>query len=299
MAIKTETVSRNGDVFSYLITDYDANMMNCDSSRRTIDRIYIHHNGGTSDQGARSTWYVSTGRGTSAHYQITPTKIWGCVGENYTAYHAGNYVENQRSIGIEHLNNTGAPFWTIAEETYKNSAKLIAEICVRRGIPIDRAHIKGHKEASATACPGGIDVDKLVRMAKEIATGKVVATAKVATAAVKKTVKQVYRADEVKFVNGIYQIRCNDLAPTHFDWTDNGIPVALVNWVNADGSNITDGADKDFKAGMYFSFEGDEAHITDTGQGGYNYGYYWRKFTFGQYGTVWLSAWNKNHLVNK
>lgn len=157
----------NGEIYSGLITDTDPNLMNSDDNRTNIDRIIIHHNAGTSDEGARHTWYVSTGIGTSAHYQVTPDKIWGCVGENYVAYHAGNYPMNQRSIGIEHLNNTGAPTWTIAEETYRNSARLIRDICERNGIPIDRQHILKHGEVIPTACPGGIDIDKLVRMARD------------------------------------------------------------------------------------------------------------------------------------
>lgn len=109
---------------------------------------------------------------------------------------------------------------------------------------------------------------------------------------------KVYRADDVKFVSGLWQIKCNDLTPTQFTWIENGIPVAMVNWVDKNGKNITDGKDNQFKKGMYFTFAGDETYITDTGVGGYNYGYYWRKFTFGNFGAVWLSAWNKNHLVN-
>ena len=157
----------NGEIYSGLITHNDPTIMNSDDNRTKIDRIIIHHNAGTSDEGARRTWYVSTGIGTSAHYQVTPDKIWGCVGENFVAYHAGNYPMNQRSIGIEHLNNTGAPTWTIAEETYRNSAKLIRDICERNGIPIDRQHILKHGEVSPTACPGGIDIDRLVRMARD------------------------------------------------------------------------------------------------------------------------------------
>lgn len=168
---KIATKNVNGDLFSGLITDVDPNIMNSDSNRVTIDRIILHHNAGTSDEGARRTWYVSTGIGTSAHYQVTPNKIWGCVGENFVAYHAGNYGMNQRSIGIEHLNNTGAPSWTIAEATYLNSAKLIADICTRYNIPVDRKHILKHGEVSSTQCPGGIDVDRLVRMAKDIVNG--------------------------------------------------------------------------------------------------------------------------------
>lgn len=110
--------------------------------------------------------------------------------------------------------------------------------------------------------------------------------------------KAYYLANEVAFVNGIYQIKCDYLAPVGFDWSDNGIPVALVNWVDENGNNIKDGADKDFKAGMYFSFEIDEAHIRDLGEGGYYGGYYWRKFEFGQFGTVWLSVRDKDDLVN-
>lgn len=165
VALPTKDV--NGDIFSGLITDVDPNIMNADQNRLPIDRIVIHHNAGTSDEGARRTWYVSTGVGTSAHYQVANNKIWGCVGENSVAYHAGDYNMNQRSIGIEHLNSTGAPTWLISEETYRSSAKLIRDICERYGIPIDRAHILKHGEVSATGCPGGIDIDRLVRMARE------------------------------------------------------------------------------------------------------------------------------------
>lgn len=110
--------------------------------------------------------------------------------------------------------------------------------------------------------------------------------------------KAYYEANEVKYVNGIYQIKCDYLTPIGFDWLQNAIPVAMVNWVDADGNDLPDGADQDFKAGMYFSFSDDELNITDTGAGGYYGGYYWRQFEFGQFGTVWLSCWNKDDLVN-
>lgn len=177
---RTETVpytpippkNENGKLFSGVITNVDNNLFNEDVNRRPIDRIVIHHNAGLSDEGARSTWYVATGVGTSAHYQVTPDKIWGCVSESNVAYHAGNYSMNQRSIGIEHLNNALAPNWTIAEATYVNSARLIADICNRYNIPCDRNHIIGHKEVpSATLCPAGIDINRLVNMAKQILAG--------------------------------------------------------------------------------------------------------------------------------
>lgn len=72
----------------------------------------------------------------------------------------------------------------------------------------------------------------------------------------------------------------------------------MVNWVDKDGNDLPDGADQEFKSGMFFSFEGYENNITDTGEGGYYGGYYYRRFEFGQFGTVWLSCWNKDDLVN-
>lgn len=123
-------------------------------------------------------------------------------------------------------------------------------------------------------------------------------TNNLANTTVKPQKKAYYLANEVTFVNGIHQIKCDYLAPVGFDWTDNGIPVGLVNWVDENGNNVRDGADKEFKKGMYFSFEIDEVHITDTGVGGYYGGFYWRKFEFSQFGVAWLSCRNKDDLVN-
>ena len=47
-----------------------------------------------------------------------------------------------------------------------------------------------------------------------------------------------------------------------------------------------------------WTYSGDETNITDTGDGGYYGGYYYRHFEFGQFGTVWLSCWDKEDLDN-
>ena len=132
-----------------------------------IDRIVLHHNAATSDV-IPGVWQ---NRAASAHYQVTPNAIRQCVDEGNTAWHAGNWAMNLRSIGIEHLNSTGAPNWDVADETEERSAALVADICMRHGIPCDRGHILKHSQTSATACPGGLDVDKIVRRANEIMGG--------------------------------------------------------------------------------------------------------------------------------
>lgn len=254
---------------------------------------HSHHNASLNDAVARHTWYVSSGHGTSAHYQVTPDKIWGCVGENYVAYHAGNYPVNQRSIGIEHLNNTGAPTWTIAEETYRNSAKLIRDICERYGIPIDRQHILKHSEVSllGTACPGGIDIDRLVAMARGAeyltpakATPKPSAPGKM---------QHAYRVDDLKYVNGLWQVYCKELVPAGFDWIENGVAVEDIIITNKDGAKLPD---QMTHVGDYFVF--DQTATADTGYGAMGTGgWYWRKFRLRTSGEIWLSAWNLNHLL--
>ena len=73
--------------------------------------------------------------------------------------------------------------------------------------------------------------------------------------------KAYYEANEVKYVNGIWQIKFDYLCPIGFDYISNGVPVTMVNWVDKDGNDLPDGADQEFKPGMFFSFAGDETNI--------------------------------------
>jgi hypothetical protein len=159
--------------------DYMGKVKNYDNNRKTIDMIVCHHNGGF---GVDITGTLNK-NGTSAHYQIdTNGNIYGLLDEEYVAYQAGNYPVNQRSIGIECQDvpnlpeNVGKPYdqlhWVISDKAFEAYAKLIADICKRRGIPVDRAHIKAHKEVGSTNCPANsFDIDKLVARAKQIAGG--------------------------------------------------------------------------------------------------------------------------------
>jgi len=162
--------SVNGETYSDLTTSVNPNLMNSSTDRNTIDRIVIHHNATTNKDVAMNTWLTTGSAQTSAHYEIADGEIIGCVGENFTAWHAGVWDMNLRSIGLEHVNNSGAPNWTVSDATMQSSAKLIADICKRYNIPIDRTHIIKHSEVYATACPGGLDIDKLVSMAKAVST---------------------------------------------------------------------------------------------------------------------------------
>ena len=173
------TKNINGDIYSDLITRANDNAMPSSSRSGFVPEfVVIHHMATTSFEGGMATWY---GGGTSANYAISDTEIVGCVGENYAAWHAGGTGANDipsipninaRSIGIEHVNSTGAPSWQVSDATIRNSAKLVADICKRYNIPITRERIKRHGEITKTQCCGGLDIDKLVKYAQEIANGK-------------------------------------------------------------------------------------------------------------------------------
>lgn len=161
--------------FSSLITSENPNPMYGGGRNGVgIDRIVIHHNATTNKNIAMNTWYTGSGNWTSAHYEVTPTEIIGCVEEGYAAYHCGGTGgydvpkmsnPNERSIGIENVNSTGAPSWLVDPRTVANTAKLVRDICNYYGIPCDRRHVLAHNEVTATACPGGLDVDEVVRLA--------------------------------------------------------------------------------------------------------------------------------------
>ena len=145
---------------------------NFDTSRATIDRVIIHTMVGTW-QGAAARFDNPTA-GVSAHYGVKLDGTYIHWLEEYnTAYHAGDYPMNQRSIGIEHEDNWNGkpPEPTRPDVLYAASAKLVADICKFYNIPIDRSHILKHNEVSdkPTGCPDALDIDRIVKQAQAIA----------------------------------------------------------------------------------------------------------------------------------
>lgn len=264
------------EVFSKLTTSVDQRpMFNGGLRQRNIDTIVVHHNATTNKDVALNTWLVSSGNWTSAHYEITDNEIIGAVGENYVAYHAGGTGgadvpkiddPNGRSIGLEHVNSTGAPDWEVSDGTLRNSGKLIADICQRYGLPIDRNTIKLHREVTSTACPGGLDIDKLVQYAREAAGQPVEAPvaapapnpvnnpAPESAIQVFKDNNNVFvntnsfRVDAVAFVYGQWQILNYALAgEPAADWKLNGIPLSILD-------NVTRGNDAPTQVGDQVKF---------------------------------------------
>jgi N-acetyl-anhydromuramyl-L-alanine amidase AmpD len=134
---------------------------------RPVDRIVLHHNAGTNFNVVPDVW---RNREASAHYQVGTNcdGIVNTLGEEDTAWHCGNWEMNCRSIGIENVNSSGEPNWQVHPETVANCARLVADICRRYNIPCDRDHVLVHRDVSRTKCPGGLNVDEVIRIAQKI-----------------------------------------------------------------------------------------------------------------------------------
>jgi N-acetyl-anhydromuramyl-L-alanine amidase AmpD len=100
----------------------------------------------------------------SAHYVIgSDGRIAQLVSEEDTAYHAGVFSVNQRSIGIEHEAGPAIP---PSEALYSASARLHADIASRHGLALAVGKtVLPHRAIVPTECPGSLDLDRIVREA--------------------------------------------------------------------------------------------------------------------------------------
>lgn len=103
---------------------------------------------------------------------------------------------------------------------------------------------------------------------------------------------KVYRVDDLQYVNGIWQVRCNELVPVEFDWTDNGIACADITLTDSKG-NVT--ANQVTSKGSYFiipEINVNSVSSAQKGSGGLN----WIAVQFRNGGRVWLNKQNKQQL---
>lgn len=161
------------NIMSHLLSA-SVNHANGRHSGFPIDLIVIHVTEG--DANSVVSWFSNPAADVSAHYMVRKDGVVvQFVDEADTAWHAGRVVEptaelvieregwnpNGYSIGIEH---EGDGTHEIDGAQRASSIELIQDIAQRHSIPIDRTHIVGHHEIfKPKTCPGGIDVDQLVK----------------------------------------------------------------------------------------------------------------------------------------
>ncbi len=129
---------------------------------KKITQVIIHWFGvGTLE--SANTRFQNPANQVSAHYGVSKGRVWQWVKESDIAFHAGVFLVNETSIGIE---NDATLTHDLLEEDYKNTAQLVKEICQKYNIPLDRKHILRHGEVKSTKCCGSVDVDKIIKLAK-------------------------------------------------------------------------------------------------------------------------------------
>lgn len=124
------------------------------------DRIVLHHWGadGQSHDGVVDFFTRGPGSGTSAHYVVSGGRITQICHDYDTAYHAGNWQINLRSIGIECRPEA-------SEEDVRTVAELVRRIRSEWG-PLP---LSVHSDYYPTACPGRYHalIDRINQLSQE------------------------------------------------------------------------------------------------------------------------------------
>lgn len=133
------------------------------------------------------SWFKDPASGVSAHYGVSMTGlVYRFVDDDNTAWHAGRVFNptwtllkrvdepyprrpvnpNSYTLGIE-------VEATARDRLFPNvqtaaTALVIADLCHRWAIPLDRPHIIGHREIfAAKDCPGHLPIEALIALARK------------------------------------------------------------------------------------------------------------------------------------
>lgn len=120
-------------------------------SGRSIEFTVLHYNAG--DLTVEDCYNIWQSREASAQYQVESSgRVGQLVNDWDTAWHAGDWDANCRSIGIEHANQGDS----ITDACLESGAHLVAAIHKTYGLgrPEWMVNVFPHCHFSATSCPG-------------------------------------------------------------------------------------------------------------------------------------------------
>lgn len=126
---------------------------------RPVDYIVLHYTAGDGDTAEdNARYYAGENRKASAHYFVDENEVVRSVREEDTAWHAGNFTMNSRSIGVElcsKKDESGAYF--IPPATVKRGAELVKSLMDSYDIPAQR--VIRHYDVTGKICPAPMVVD--------------------------------------------------------------------------------------------------------------------------------------------
>ncbi len=151
------------------------------SSRTGPIRYVILHHGATTSDEVMIQMMVSGSRQVSATGVVKDNRRTGVIDEDYRPWTSSSARWDGQACTIECANES-TNGWTISDASYESMAILLADWSRRYGFPLRRAGVNstvfGHGElyrwfgdSYATACPGGMDVDRVVNRANQLLSG--------------------------------------------------------------------------------------------------------------------------------
>lgn len=124
--------------------------------------VVVHWSGGSTIESAINTLKQ---RKLSYHYIIDGERVVKLVDESRAAYHAGVWTTNLKSIGICFVGVYEQP---VKEASYQTGAQLLSDIHKRIGKEPSGETILPHRLFKPTACPGTLNVTRLITEARAI-----------------------------------------------------------------------------------------------------------------------------------
>lgn len=157
-----------------------------DRSARTqsVKGVVLHHAATTSLSGILSLFQPG-GRTVSAHLAVKDAQRVGAVPEQFRAWSLGSPYWDSWAMTVECANESTTG-WTISAASHESLAQLVADWARRYKFTPHRSGnpktwtVLGHREvytihgdSYATACPGGMDLDFIVKRAQQILAGSI------------------------------------------------------------------------------------------------------------------------------
>lgn len=149
-----------------------------------VQYMLWHHTASVSGHGdGVVAMMVNATRRVSSNYVFgSDGWLWNVVDEDFRAWTSGSTTDggkgalfDRKSITSECCNSTGAPSWLQSDAFYAKAAALAVDVYRRYGVPLDRDHHLGHRElyirfraSYPTACPGGMDIDRILAQARAL-----------------------------------------------------------------------------------------------------------------------------------
>jgi N-acetylmuramoyl-L-alanine amidase len=197
------------------------------------------------------SWFRDPASRVSAHYGVRSTgEVHQYVAEMDTAWHAGRRSEpswklikarvspNLYTLGIEHEGRADTA-WSAA--MLEASARLVAEICNRWSIPVDRDHVIGHRETYARKdCPGRwIDLDRYITRVRGHALAAQTYNFIEHAGTVRARVDLNIRIGAATTLAPVVKTVSRDSVLEYVGWTSNGLSVhGNAHWYKGDDGNF-------------------------------------------------------------